>query len=310
MQLASNPQGQPRGELAALANADAAMLFEAQARRLDVGVGDQWTLISETTKGVQNTRDVRVVAVAEDVGLMSNWTVFVSKQTLRGLYSLNQTTTGAIMVYLEEQQQAAQVRKSLESVLESSDFRVMEHRAAPFFIKFESVSGADWTGQKLDLTTWLDEIAPLRWLLDAIDTVSLLLLTVLAVIIVVGIINSMAMAVRERTAELGTLRAIGMERGQILAMVLTEGLMLGFVGAAVGAAGGSVLAWGIDALQLRIPVEAVQVILLSDVLHLRVAPSGVFWAVCGLTAVAGLATFWPAWRASRMQPVTAMHRVE
>ena len=62
-----------------------------------------------------------------------------------------------------------------------------------------------------------------------------IIIAVLFLLIVIGILNSMSMAVHERTREIGTLRAIGMKRGQLTRLFLAEGVSVAAVGSVVGA---------------------------------------------------------------------------
>jgi putative ABC transport system permease protein len=61
----------------------------------------------------------------------------------------------------------------------------------------------------------------------------MLLLAVL--IALLGIVNTLALSVYERTRELGLLRAVGMTRGQVRAMVRWESVVISFIGAIAGA---------------------------------------------------------------------------
>lgn len=299
-------EGDPRD----LSQPETAMLFATQAKRLGVRVGDALTIRTETLRGQSNTVDVRVVAVMDDLGLMSNWSIFLPKQTILELYGLDDDTTGAVMLYLDDIERAPQVMERLRTAYAEAGFTVMDHDPRPFFAKFQTISGQDWTGQKIDITTWTDEVSFLVWVITAIDSVSALLITILTIIIAVGIMNALWIAVRERTTEIGTLRAIGMSRGRVLAMFLTEALMLGLIGTIVGAVGGALLAVGVDALSVPIPSQAVQAILMNDRLHLVVEPAEVVGVIVGFTVMCGLSALWPAARAARMPPITAIHITE
>ena len=153
---------------------------------------------------------------------MTNWRLFVPKQTILELYQLKADTTGAVMVYLKDVERAPEVMLLLRDVLEEAGYDLMAHEPQPFFMKMERVSGEDWTGQKLDLTIWRDEVSYLMWIIKGLDTISFILVTILLLIIGVGIMNTMWISVRERTGEVGTLRAIGMSRRSVLWLFLTD----------------------------------------------------------------------------------------
>ena len=104
------------------------LLFDAQAKKLKVKVGDAITISAQTTRGVANTIDCRVVAVAEDVGLLSAWNVFVSNDSLRALYQLRPDVTGAIQIHLKPQyvNDLGPLAARLRGSLERAGYRVME----------------------------------------------------------------------------------------------------------------------------------------------------------------------------------------
>ena len=58
------------------------LLFQGQAERLKVRVGDMVTLSAPTARGVNNTADVRVAVVARNVGILSAFSAFIEKRTL------------------------------------------------------------------------------------------------------------------------------------------------------------------------------------------------------------------------------------
>ncbi|MCB9647887.1 MAG: ABC transporter permease [Deltaproteobacteria bacterium] len=298
-----------KGDARRLANKNTALIFAAQAKRLEVDVGDKLTVAVETMKGARNTAEFEIVGIARDIGIMSNWSVFTDKASLLELYRLDADVTGAIQIYLDDVDRAPKAMGELRLALEDKGYTVMEHDPRPFWAKFEGVSGEDWTGQRLDLTTWSDEVSFLLWIITAVDSISFVLVGILVVIIAVGIMNSMWMSVRERTPEVGTLRAIGMSRRRVLLMFMLEALILGLVATSLGGAAGAFIARSIDAAHVHVSVDAVRLILMSDTLHLSVGVQQVLTAVIAFTLISGLSALWPAYRASRLQPVTAIQHI-
>jgi putative ABC transport system permease protein len=295
------------GDLSRLDEPHTIVLFAGQAKRLDVVVGDDLTVTAPTGAGRTNTLDVRIVAIAKDFGFLSNWVAFVPRQDVKDLYQYGEDTGSAIQVYLKDPERSEEVMGRLRDGLKARGHELMDHEPAPFFMKFERVAGEDWTGQRLDLTVWSDEVSFLKWAVTALDAISAVLIGILMIIIALGITDSMWIAVRERTREVGTERAIGMTRRQVLTLFLTEALLLGLAGTLVGGLAGAGLAEALDRARIGIDSDAVQMILLSDVLNLSVTPEHVLASMGVFTLLTGLSSLGPAVRAARMQPVTAIH---
>jgi ABC-type lipoprotein release transport system permease subunit len=172
-------------------------------------------------------------------------------------------------------------------------------------MKFQTVAREDWTGQKLDVTTWEDEVSFLTWTLTVLKGLTAVLLTILIAIVVTGIMNTMWIAIRERTREIGTLRAIGMQRGGVLRMFLYESLLLGLIGTSIGALAGAGLGAAINAARIHVPLT-VQLFLMSDRVQLALHAGGLVRAALFITVVTTLAAVYPSYRAARLKPVSAM----
>lgn len=111
----------------------------------------------------------------------------------------------------------------------------------------------------------------------------------------IGMMNTMVMSVFERTREIGTLRALGWRRRNIVSLVLKESLVLSFWGVAIGI----VLALGVNGLLKGIPgLGGWLEIVFSPQLVGRALSVGVL-----LGTVGGL---YPAWRASNLSPAEAL----
>ena len=296
------------GKLEDLAQAGTILLFEEQVKKLGVRVGDVITLSAPTFRGVNNTLDVRVAAVAADMGMMSSISAYMPSQSLRDLYQYRPDTTGVIQIYLKDVSRVPAVRSHLREALAKADYRMMDEDPRAFFMKFDVVNREGWTGQKLDVTTWEEELSFVNWVIAVLGLLTFVLTAVLLVIIAVGIMNTLWIAIRERTREVGTLRAIGMQRWRVLAMFMVEALMLSLFGTLLGAALGIGLCEAITAAHIRAP-EIVRLMLLSDQWYLRWQPGSVVAGVLIVTLCSMLVSLIPSFLAARMKPVTAMHHI-
>jgi putative ABC transport system permease protein len=126
--------------------------------------------------------------------------------------------------------------------------------------------------------------------------------------VVIGILNTLAIAVRERTKEIGTLRAIGMQRRKVLWLFVLETALLGFLGTAAGALAAAGIALALNAAGIVLPT-AVQVFLAMEELNVLLDPAAIAVNVLAITAVTVIASVFPALRAARLRPVTAMHHI-
>ena len=295
------------GNLDDLAQPNTMLVFESQVEKLKVRVGDAVTVSAQTTRGAANTVDCRIVAIAKDMGLLSKFGVFVSVATTRSLYQLRPDITGVVQIYLRPKDlpEAQHIAARLRGQLAALGWAVMEADPQPFWLKFQNVAREEWTGQKLDVTTWDDEVSFLTWTLDVIDWLTRALLSILLAIVVIGIMNTMWIAIRERTREIGTLRAIGMQRTGVLRMFVYESLLLGLAGSASGVLLGSLVGGVVNMAHVHLPIT-VQLFLMSDTLQLAMHGGVLLRAALLITFVTTLAALYPAYRAARLRPVAAM----
>lgn len=297
-----------QGSFEALAEPGTILIFDEQAKRLGVRAGDQLTLSAYTLRGVANTLDVRVAAVAKNIGLLSSFNTFVPEATLRKLYQLNEDATGFVLVYLKDPRAVPVVQERLRRVLAAAGHPLMEPDPRAFWFKFAEVNREGWTGQKLDVTTWEDEISFIQWSITAITWLSYTLVGILLVIIAVGLMNTLWIAIRERTREIGTLRAIGMQRTRVLAMFLVESFLLSAGSALGGVAVGLLLCGLLNAAHLHAP-QALQLFLMREELRLLIRPSAILGSLALIVGSTTFIALFPSFLAARMQPITAMHRV-
>ncbi|WP_328299043.1 ABC transporter permease [Streptomyces sp. NBC_00435] len=122
------------------------------------------------------------------------------------------------------------------------------------------------------------------------------LLGMALIISVLGVVNTLAMSVYERTQEIGMLRAIGLDRGKVKNMIRLEAIVISLFGAVIGVALGTFIAWAVgETIKASIPHYAL--VIPFD----RIA---IFMLLAGI--VGALAAMWPARSAARLNMLTAI----
>ncbi|MEA2024971.1 MAG: FtsX-like permease family protein [Actinomycetota bacterium] len=121
------------------------------------------------------------------------------------------------------------------------------------------------------------------------------LLFLAIIIAVLGITNTLALAIIERTREIGLLRAVGMVRRQVRRMIRWEAVIIALFGAVMGVGVGLFLGWAV--------VRA----LADEGLGSFAIPTGQIVALVLLAGVAGvIAAIYPSWKASRLNVLEAI----
>jgi len=199
----------------------AVMLGERLARSLKATPGSSLTLLASTTDGALNAIDV----------------------TVQGLIATGVPELDARLVYTD----VATAQQLLGSKRISSLGVFLDRMAAtgPAQARLQ----AAWP--QLAVQTWLDQAAFYKSVRDLYNRIFGALGLVIGVIVVFVVTNAMAMAIVERTREIGTLRALGTLPRQLLQSFAMEGMVLGGSGALLG----SLVALAVSVGLLIFPVE-------------------------------------------------------
>jgi len=121
------------------------------------------------------------------------------------------------------------------------------------------------------------------------------LLGLAVVIAVLGIVNTLALSVIERTREVGLLRAVGLSRRQLRTMVRLESIIIALLGAVLGVGLGLVFGVALQRSQADSGIE---------VLSVPFVQLFIFVVLAALVGV--LAAVWPARRAARLDVLRAI----
>ena len=254
------------------------------ARGLRVKAGDEIVLIATNKDGSVNGKTFRVKSELDSVTGPGGRDGYIHIADARELLRITQPEVSEIAVRVS----------SLDAV---------ERTVAAIAGKVSALKNKQGM-PALEVHSW-QRLSPFANIANMIDMLTLFIRAMLIAIVLVSVMNVMVMAVYERIREIGTLAAIGTRPGGILAMFLTEGLLLGVVGSAVGIALSLAVTAGINVSGLTFDFGQQQG--LPVVAHLALPQ---VLAIGGMVvAIALLASLQPAWKASRMDPMTALRHV-
>lgn len=263
-------------------DADDVMLGSGLARSLGAAPGDLITVLATATDGSLNAVDAQVVAILQyPVKEMDDRVLFLPYRSAARLLKA-EGKVHVLAVRLTHHDQADAAARSLAE----------EARAAR---------------RPVAARTWLETAAFYKQVRLLYIAIFFFTGIVLAVVVILAVANTMTMSVFERTREMGTLLAIGMERGQVKKLFLFEGLLLAAAGTLLGAALSLLLRAGLNALSIPMPPPPGAT--RGNVLFIRLFPIAYVAGFVLMTATLLVASWWPARRASRLNPVEALAHV-
>jgi putative ABC transport system permease protein len=132
------------------------------------------------------------------------------------------------------------------------------------------------------------------------------------VVAAVGIFAGLYTSVMERTKEIGLLKSIGFKKRGILGVFLTEAALIGLIGGLVGDAVGVILGYGMAVIAGQVRSQVTAEMTAGGTSISYVPPSftleNFLFILAFSVAVSMLAGAYPAWRASRLDPVVALRK--
>ena len=166
-------------------------------------------------------------------------------------------------------------------------------------------------GTALHATSWHHNDHAIFQAVEIEKNVMFIILTLIIVIAAFNIITSLTMMVKDKVRDIAILRTMGASQRQILCTFLMTGGIIGWVGTLFGVLGGVAFAKNIEAIRQVLQTLLRRDLFRSDVYYLSKLPAVIIWSevavVVAITlSLSLLATLYPAYRASRLDPVEAL----
>jgi lipoprotein-releasing system permease protein len=138
-----------------------------------------------------------------------------------------------------------------------------------------------------------------------------IILTLIVAVAAFNLVSTLVMTVTDKQADIAILRTLGASPGSIMAIFMVQGALIGFIGLGMGIAGGVTLALNVDVVVPFIERLLGTQFLAKEVYYISNLPSELQWSdvttITGVAFVLALvATIYPSWRASRVNPAEAL----
>jgi putative ABC transport system permease protein len=177
------------------------------AELLDLDIGSDAVAFTNTVDGQMNAMDVEVFQLFTAFSALNDKSMRVPFSFAQKLYD----TDGAdrVAVLLTRTDSTETVRERIRADFERQ-------------------------GLDVEVKTWVEMSEWYRSVKEMFDTIFRFVFVIVFVIVVMSVVNTMSVAVLERTREIGTLRALGLKRRGVLRLFAAESLLLGAVGSVAG----------------------------------------------------------------------------
>lgn len=138
-----------------------------------------------------------------------------------------------------------------------------------------------------------------------------LILFLIVAVAAFNIVSTLVMVVTDKQSDIAILRTLGLSPGRVMGIFIVQGAALGILGTLLGVIGGVILSLNLEAIVSWIERQFGVSFLDPSVYYISRLPSDLRWedvSMIGVSALAIslLATLYPAWRASRVQPAEAL----
>jgi ABC-type lipoprotein release transport system permease subunit len=159
--------------------------------------------------------------------------------------------------------------------------------------------------------TWRETAPELAMMSEMYGSMLYVLMGIIMTALVFGIVNTMLMAVLERFRELGMLMAVGMNKARVYFMILIETVFLGIVGAPIGLFVGwiTIYYYQVNGVDLSNYSEGLEAFGYSAILHPYLDASTYIIVTIGVIITAVIGALYPAWKAVKLNPVEALHKI-
>lgn len=285
------------------------MISDKAAEKLNVQIGDRMLVKCRTYTGQQNVGEFVLTAILIDSSLFGQSTAYANISYVNELLNLKQNEYMSLGIFLEDadliDDTADRLYENLKTRVNMFDRQTDDDNENMIIAMLEQQDEEEWDGLRFQLVTLNDIMDEVQQIVNVLNTAALIILLVLFAIIMVGVTNTFRMVLMERTKEIGTMRAVGMQRNIVRKLFLYEAFFIALIGVISGLilAGITMLIlmqvyWGVDTPAFML--------MKNGYLTFRVSALQVLFNFAVVSALTLFAAFFPSNKAAGLQPADAL----
>ena len=313
------------GEVCADLDAHSLVLPASTAEELGIEIGESVLVRTSTVTGQQNVAEFQVCAISDDDSAFAFSFAYADHRYLNEIIGIGPEEYQVLNITLADPTMADSATEILmtrlaslgktepESDEEETGMAAMRSRmmamgslmggSSMFGGKIEEADR--WEGTRFNVLNINDMMESVTAMVNVLNTVGYVIFAILMVITMVGLLNTFRMILIERTQEIGTMRAMGMQRGEVRNIFLTEAMVLAIGGAVLG----MLIAVGLSGIIGLIPLSSespLQIFLSDGSFSFPIVPASLVATFVIISAVTIASAYLPARKAAKLDPAVAL----
>lgn len=301
------------GSLANVSRHNSLILPGPIGDRLGVQPGETILVRLETLTGQQNVAEFMVEAFIEDQERFGLSAAYANRDYLNSLIGLGEDEYQSLNMFLTDMDEIDKLGATFRTALgvpaerDQSKFQeISEDEAMETFlsnVRTEDIT--PWEGTRYRVTTLNQIMEPVEAMVYVLNKVGLIIFVILLVITAVGITNTFRMILVERTKEIGTMRAFGMQQETVKYIFLMEALLLSLAGGVAGVGVTAIVAFVLGKIEFT-TLPAMQFFLNQGHITFSISLGSVVLNLVIVLVMSLIAAYWPARAAAKLSPIKAL----
>jgi putative ABC transport system permease protein len=289
------------------------LISRTTADYLELAQDDELIISTRTRYGAFNTATVKVAGIYDSANYFVQDIVVSHFDFLQTLDLSDKGSATNLFVYFDKPGDLGLMRDQALPILKAAGYKPSRPASGAAAISVVAAAstqykmlGADVNERRLTVATVDEVVSLLSQAQTVVNGAGLFLASILLFIIAISIFINMRMTINDRIQEIGTLRAIGTEVGDIVAMLVAENVFLSLVFVAAGLVTGLALVFVVSH-GLTLP-PAGMLSLFLDGGHLVLVPTmaSLLTILVATSVFTGLFSYFPARRGGQVNPAVAL----